>query len=160
MGWFLIGIALLLVIVLSIIKIDVDQEQSFLCKLIDESPTLMMENCPAHQNNISWLILLGLLVTIFILGSGIYLLLFSTKESPAPKSEIKTTQKIEVTKLPEEERKIYELVKLNLGSLYQSDIIKHTGLSKVKVSRILDRLEGKGIIDRKRRGMTNIVILK
>lgn len=35
-----------------------------------------------------------------------------------------------------------------------------TGLTKVKVTRILDRLEGREIIERKRRGMTNVVILK
>ena len=46
------------------------------------------------------------------------------------------------------------------GSVYQSDIIKETKLTKVKVTRILDKLEGKKLIDRKRRGMTNIVVLK
>ena len=44
--------------------------------------------------------------------------------------------------------------------MYQSDVMKELELSKVKVTRILDRLEGKGILERKRRGMTNIVILK
>jgi len=46
------------------------------------------------------------------------------------------------------------------GSVYQSDIVKETKQSKVKVTRVLDRLEGKGLIERKRRGMTNVVVLK
>ena len=46
------------------------------------------------------------------------------------------------------------------GSVYQSDLIKETKLTKVKVSRVLDKLEGKGLIERKRRGMTNIIVLK
>ena len=33
-------------------------------------------------------------------------------------------------------------------------------LNKVKITRILDKLEGMGILERKRRGMTNVVILK
>ena len=32
--------------------------------------------------------------------------------------------------------------------------------SKVKITRILDRLEGKHLVNRERRGMTNIVILR
>ncbi len=165
-GWLLMSIAILLSITLSVIKLNVDKEQSFLCKLIEESPTMMIENCPAHQNNTSWWILVGFLGAIFIFGSGIYLLLFSDKEGAASQSEIergsemKISPQKEVTELPEEEQKIYEMIKLNQGSLYQSDVIKQTGLSKVKVSRILDRMEGKGIIDRKRRGMTNIIILR
>ena len=67
---------------------------------------------------------------------------------------------IDTSTLTEEENKIYNLIKLNKGSIYQSDIMKQTQLSKVKVSRVLDRMEGKSILERKRRGMTNIVILK
>ncbi|MBI4983154.1 MarR family transcriptional regulator [Candidatus Woesearchaeota archaeon] len=52
------------------------------------------------------------------------------------------------------------LVLREQGSAYQSDLIKETRLTKVKVTRILDKLEGRGLIERKRRGMTNIVILK
>ena len=37
---------------------------------------------------------------------------------------------------------------------------KWTGISKVGISRILDRLENQGFIERKRRGMNNIVVLK
>jgi len=62
--------------------------------------------------------------------------------------------------LDEEEKKIVDALKLKQGSLYQSDLIKETDFSKVKITRLLDRLEGKGLIERKRRGMTNIVILK
>jgi len=33
-------------------------------------------------------------------------------------------------------------------------------LGKVKVSRILDKLEGKGLVETKTRGMTNVILLK
>jgi uncharacterized membrane protein len=66
----------------------------------------------------------------------------------------------ETPNLDEEEQNIINLLNKNEGSIYQSDIIKETNLSKVKVSRLLDKLEGKGLIERKRRGMTNIVIKK
>jgi uncharacterized membrane protein len=44
--------------------------------------------------------------------------------------------------------------------MYQSDLIKETEFSKVKITRILDKMESKDVIDRKRRGMTNIIVLK
>lgn len=62
--------------------------------------------------------------------------------------------------LNDEERQIVSLLKSNDNSLYQSDLIKETGKSKVQMTRVLDRLEAKRVIDRKRRGMTNIIILK
>ncbi|PIN91750.1 hypothetical protein COU61_01900 [Candidatus Pacearchaeota archaeon CG10_big_fil_rev_8_21_14_0_10_35_13] len=46
------------------------------------------------------------------------------------------------------------------GTLFQSDLVDKSGFDKVKVTRILDKLEGKGFIERKRRGMSNVVILK
>jgi len=38
--------------------------------------------------------------------------------------------------------------------------VEETGFTKVKITRILDSLEGNGLIERKRRGMTNIIILR
>jgi len=63
-------------------------------------------------------------------------------------------------KVDGDEKKVVELIAAKDGSMYQSDVMKELEMSKVKVTRILDRLEGKGILERKRRGMTNIVILK
>ena len=45
-------------------------------------------------------------------------------------------------------------------TVFQADLIEQTEFGKAKMTRILDRLEGKGYIERKRRGMTNVVVLK
>jgi len=62
--------------------------------------------------------------------------------------------------LDDEEKQIINLLKSNDNSLYQSELVKQLDKSKVQVTRLLDRLEAKKLIDRKRRGMTNIIILK
>jgi len=62
--------------------------------------------------------------------------------------------------LDADETRIVAIINEGGGSVYQSDVIRKTGFSKVKVSRILDRLEQKGLIERKRRGMTNLVVVK
>ena len=69
-------------------------------------------------------------------------------------------QKVDLSKLDEEEIKIYELLKKSEGSVYQSDLVRETGISKVRITRILDRMETKRILERKRRGMANLVVLK
>ena len=59
-----------------------------------------------------------------------------------------------------EEREVYRLVTEADGSIMQSDIVNNTSLTKVKVTRLLDKLEGKGLVERRRRGMGNLVVLK
>ena len=72
-------------------------------------------------------------------------------------------EKLDIAKtiksLREDELKVYMLIK-DEGLIYQNEIVKKTGFSKAKVSRILDKLEAIGIVERKRRGMSNIVILR
>ena len=59
-----------------------------------------------------------------------------------------------------EEREVYRFVTEADGSIMQSAIVERTSLTKVKVTRILDKLEGKGLVERRRRGMGNLVVLK
>ncbi len=76
------------------------------------------------------------------------------------KDNSKEEREKKIEKLDGAEKAIMNIVIRENGSVYQSDIIKETKRSKVQVSRVLDKLEGKGLIERKRRGMTNIIILK
>ena len=62
--------------------------------------------------------------------------------------------------LQEDDKALYDLIVKNDGTAFQNDIVKNLGYSKVKVSRILDRLEMKGLIERRRRGMANLVVLR
>ena len=63
-------------------------------------------------------------------------------------------------KLKGEEKAVYDLLVRHEGTVFQGDIIKELGYSKVKTSRILDRLEANGLVERRRRGMANMVIAK
>jgi len=57
------------------------------------------------------------------------------------------------------ERQIYEIVLDADGVLAQNEIVEQTDLSKATVSRTLDNLESKNLVERKRRGMGNVVML-
>ncbi|WP_135663815.1 helix-turn-helix transcriptional regulator [Halorhabdus rudnickae] len=62
-------------------------------------------------------------------------------------------------RLANNEREIYETVLEADGVMAQSDIVEATDLSKATVSRTLDSLETKNLLERKRRGMGNMILL-
>jgi len=82
------------------------------------------------------------------------------KIRPTLNFEPKKFNKKSLETLDDDEKNLMNLLLENKGNMFQSDIIEKTKLNKVKVTRILDSLEAQGFIERKRRGMTNIVMLK
>lgn len=62
-------------------------------------------------------------------------------------------------RLANNEREVYETILDADGVIAQSDIVDATDLSKATVSRTLDGLETKNLVERKRRGMGNMVLL-
>ncbi|MEM0128071.1 MAG: MarR family transcriptional regulator [Thermoplasmatales archaeon] len=58
------------------------------------------------------------------------------------------------------EREVVEMLMSAGGSMLQRDIARSGGYSKATVTRILNRLESKGLVERLRHGATNKVVLK
>ena len=105
-----------------------------------------------------------ILVASIVLGvSGTYLLFFDSAGKPVGElilEERKERWKEIVKTLKEDEQKIYQAVIEAGGVIEQSELPEKTGISKAGVSRALDLLESKGLVERKRRGMRNVVLLK
>ncbi|MBI4018271.1 MAG: MarR family transcriptional regulator [Candidatus Aenigmarchaeota archaeon] len=89
---------------------------------------------------------------------GLFLFVSSPKEEGEVTERLKRTKAI-LSKLDTDEKKIYDMV-AESGGIFQSEVVEKSGMSKVKITRLLDRLESKGVVERKRRGMTNIVVVK
>ncbi|GAA0515184.1 MarR family protein [Halorubrum aquaticum] len=64
-----------------------------------------------------------------------------------------------VDRLYNNEETVYTVVLEAGGELPQRDIVEGTDLSKATVSRTLDTLESKDLVERKRKGMGNVVVL-
>jgi DNA-binding MarR family transcriptional regulator len=128
-------------------------------------PSCPMWGTIDFQTNIS----MGIMVFIFIIG--LYLVFFGKEEKiitkiKTIKSQVETRkitkenyQKIMST-LSNDEKVVFEKIIESQGTIFQSDLVDKTKFAKAKVTRVLDRLEGIGLIERKRRGMTNVVVLK
>ncbi len=65
----------------------------------------------------------------------------------------------EIKKMSNEEKIVFEKIIDTSGPTYQADLIRDIGFSKVRIIRILRRLESRDLIERKRRGMSNVVFL-
>ncbi len=107
---------------------------------------------------------LSLAIAGVILVIGLFLI-FSKEETKiitkTKKIHIEKKPKpIDYSKLVKEEKILIKIIEQADGTIFQSDLVEKSEFSKVKVSRILDKLEGRQLIERKRRGMTNVVVLK
>lgn len=102
-------------------------------------------------------------VSSFVLGSSlIYLLLIDQKErmrNGGPSIRDHWDALLENLSNADE-KEIVKLIIAEGGTIFQSQLVEKSGFSKSKVSLILDRLEAQRILERKRRGMTNAVVLK
>ena len=58
-----------------------------------------------------------------------------------------------------DERRLMRVIVESKGELLQRDLVRITAFSDAKVSRLLDRLEERGLVVRERHGMTNRVRL-
>lgn len=124
------------------------------------------------NSSTDYLIIISL-TTLFlvIILSSIYLIKNIKKLS----LELSITKKIEGTQksdvilnpdqeilryLDEGERRIYLLLIDSGGSLLQKDLVGLDNFSRATISRIIDKLEKKGIVEKIRHGSTNRIILK
>ena len=128
-------------------------------------PSCPMWGTISFQTNVS----IGMMLFVIIIG--MYLIFWSKEERIVTKIKTFKTQ-VEPKKITKEnyqkvmstltgdEKNVLLKIIESQGTIFQSDLVDKTKFTKVKVTRILDRLEGKGLIERKRRGMTNVIILK
>jgi uncharacterized membrane protein len=153
-GYILIGFAFVIGIIIYIFNRALTDIVNSSCS---HGTTCPMWGTIDFQTNVG----LGLLAILLLLG--IYLAFFYKELTKADlpkqklsKEDFKDTMK---TLSPEENSMIENLIDAE-GAMFQSDLVEKSGFQKVKVTRLLDRLEGLSIIERRRRGMTNIVLLK
>lgn len=147
-GFMVIGIAVLIGFIIYSFNQAMTEIVGAACA---HGPSCPMWGTLQFQTNVSMALM------VFVAIIGLYLTFFSKGSEQKPEA-VKKIPKPEG--LVGDDKKVFDVVVESDGSIFQSELVEKTEINKVKITRILDRLEGKGIIERKRRGMTNIVILK
>ncbi len=98
-------------------------------------------------------------------ASGMYLLFFDSAGFQKPAGKIVLEERKKgwegmLKTLRTDEQKICRAIMESDGIISQSELTGKTDLPKANVSRALDMLESRGLVERRRRGMGNVVLLK
>jgi uncharacterized membrane protein len=97
-------------------------------------------------------IVYGISFISLIVGASI-ILLFQWKI-------IKLQLKKLLTILPDDEKEIINCLLDNENKIEQNYLVAYTKYNKVRISRILEKYKQKGLIEKKKLGNTNLIILK
>jgi putative component of membrane protein insertase Oxa1/YidC/SpoIIIJ protein YidD len=150
-GWIVVGIGVLVGIIALIFNIGLKKIVGDTCT---HGPTCSMYDTIAVQTWIS-LAIVGVILII-----GVVLMFIKPKEKVIVKTIREKKAKKDYSNLDKKEKEVVNLIVKEGNAMFQASLMEKLQIGKVGVTRLLDKLEAKQIIERKRRGMNNIVILK
>ena len=153
-GYVVIGISVLIIVIILLFNSALSEIVSLSCGL-EHGAFCPMEQTVDQQTYLA----LGIVGLLILVG---LILIFSKPDERIIVKKIKeksVKKKVDFSGLRSEDKKVLGIIQKE-KTIFQAKLIEETGFGKAKVSRILDRLEGKEIIERKRRGMTNVVVLR
>ena len=150
-GWLIIGIGLIVGLLVLIFNYTLKKLIGDTCT---HGPICSMYDTVAIQTWIS------LAIIIIIIVIGLAIMFTKPKERIIIKKVQEKKKKLDLSKLDKDEKSVINLL-LNEGkAVFQADLMEKLEIGKVKTTRLLDKLEAKQLIERKRRAMNNIVVLK
>ena len=154
-GWLIIGLSFVIVGIIFIFN-------NALANIVNESCSMAGhgDSCPMYDT-ITEQTYLALAIVAVLVVVGLMLVFSKQTEKVIIKEVEKEVKKKEhnLSGLKTEEKTVYEIIRKN-DAVFQAELIEKTGYGKAKMTRIIDRLEGHGLVERKRRGMTNVVVAK
>ena len=153
LGYIVAAVSAIAFVLLLLVSYKIAEEKHVICPVFNTiGGCTVLGHFPLES-----FIGLGFLVLLMI-GGVVFSFNMHRKHSKTIKA--KTLVQHSVKTLSGSEKKVYDLLALHEGTLFQSELVRETGLSKVKTSRVLDKMEAKGLVERRRRGMSNIIVLK
>jgi len=157
-GYLIIGIAVLLIVIIFLYQTALKEIIEGSCSLAHGDYTL----CPMTQSvNQQTYLSLGVVGLLLLIG---VVLIFNKPKEIEKIIVRKVTEKIKKKKidlgeLNKNEKEAVRLLQESDG-MFQAELKEKLGVGKVGLTRMLDKLEAKQIIERKRRGMNNFVVLR
>ena len=150
-GLIIIGISILIGIIILIFNLGLKDIISQSCS---HGPECEMYDTLRTQ---TWI---GVFLLVIILGIGIFVMKSKPEERVIVKKIKEKRIKKDYSSLDKKEKEVVDLLVKEGNAMFQADVMEKIGIGKVGMTRLLDKLEAKQIIERKRRGMNNMVVLK
>ncbi len=151
-------IFILFAVVLAIFTAWLTEDLKKLNAFLHKDCTLPADVCPFNTLVPSESIV-GFSISVIMAAFGVLLIIISRKDV---KGKMVESRKIEdaVKMLVGDEKIVYDTIVASEGTIFQTQLVEKSGLDKVRVSRVLDKLEGRGLIERKRHGMSNVIVIR
>jgi len=151
-GFLIVGISIVIVAIVLLFNSGLKDIVDDSC---DHGATCTMHDTIRVQTGLS-LIIAGLVLVI-----GLFLIFSKESEKIVIKKVVKKVRKkrLNLSGLGEDERMVLKILQRENGAFFQKSVMEELECGKVKMTRLADRLEAKGFIERKRRGMNNILVL-
>ena len=150
-GFLIIGIAVVIGIIVFIFNSAMTNIVGQTCS---HGPSCTMYDTIRTQTWLS-LSIIGIVLII-----GFFIMFLKPKEKIIVKTKREKKKKLNLEGLNSNEKKVIEILQKENGAIFQSTLMEKLETGKVGITRLLDKLEAKQLIERKRRGMNNIVVLK
>ena len=152
-GYLILGISILIFAIIIIFNMGMKDIVNATC---DHGSSCGMYDTIAIQTNLS------VVIALLILLIGLFLIFAKQPEKVVIKKvkEKEKKKKLNLSGLEEKEKELIEILKRENGAFFQKSLMEELDIGKVKMTRMLDKLEAKQFIERKRRGNNNIVVLK
>jgi len=150
-GLLIIGLAVVMVIIVLIFNSALKNIVGQTCT---HGPSCTMYDTIRTQTWIS-LSIVGIILII-----GLIIMFTKPKEKIIVKRIKEKKKKLDLSGLDKDEKKVIDLLLNENKAMFQSSLMEKMEIGKVKATRLLDKLESKQLIERKRRGMNNIIVLK
>jgi len=150
-GWLIVGIAIVVAIIVLMFNFVLKDIVGATCS---HGPECSMYSSIKTQTGIS------LSIVAILLIIGIVIMFTKPKEKIVIKKVKEKAKKLDLDGLDQDEKKVVNYLLKESGAVFQADLMEKLEIGKVKTTRLLDKLEAKQIIERKRRGMNNLVVLK
>lgn len=154
-GLLIIGIAVVMAVIVFMFNSVLKENLGLTCTHGD--------SCGMYANlNVQTWISYSIIAIVLIIG--LVIMFTKPKEKIIIKQKTKTLiekkKPLDLSGLDQKEKTAVKLIQENSGAMFQADLMEKLEIGKVGLTRLLDKLEAKQIIERKRRGMNNIVVIK
>ena len=154
-GYLVLGISIILILIIFLFNNALTDAVRNSCFIQHGD----VQSCEMYDSvNYQKYLALGI-VGILIIFSGV--LIFSKPREKIVVKKIKEPRKkIDLSGLDSKEKEVIKILQNENGTIFQATLMEKLGIGKVGITRLLDKLEAKQIIERKRRGMNNVVVLR
>jgi len=153
-GFLIIGIGIVMAVIVLLFNSLIKTNIGLACS---HGPSCEMYNGLNIQTWIS-IVIVGVIALI-----GLFLIFAKEHEKIILKTKTRTIEEkkkpIDLSGLELREKEVVRLLQKEVA-VFQATLMEKLNIGKVGLTRLLDKLEAKQIIERKRRGMNNIVVLR